>query len=279
MLGAEWESHRSAVFGVAYRLLGDVADAEDVVQDVWLRASEADLSDVRDLRAWLVTVAGRTAYNVLKSARVRRERYVGQWLPAPLLTGPDVADSVVVDESIGTAMLIVMEELTPSERVAFVLHDVFDVPFETIAELLRTSSAAARKQASRARRRLASVQRHPTAGREERERVLAAFLAAARAGDVERLVQLLHPDVVYVADGGGKVVAARVPVTGRERVARLLVKVFTRPDPVDHVEVNGEPGLLSYREGAVAGVDTFDVVDGRVVAVRRVVNPEKLGHI
>ncbi|WP_344880277.1 sigma-70 family RNA polymerase sigma factor, partial [Nonomuraea antimicrobica] len=152
-LDAEWEQHRPAVFGAAYRLLGSVAEAEDVVQDVWLRAAASDLDDVVDLRAWLVTVAARTSYNVLGSARVRKDGYVGPWLPEPLLTGPDTADRVLVDESVSTAMLLVMRELTPPERVAFVLHDVFELPFEQIAGVLGRSSAACRKLASRARQR------------------------------------------------------------------------------------------------------------------------------
>ena len=139
---ADWVSHRPAVFGAAYRILGTVTEAEDVTQDVWLRAADADLSEVRDLRAWLVTLAARTSYNVLKSARVRRESYVGPWLPEPLLTGPDTADQVLTDESVSTAMLVVMETLTPAERVALVLHDVFDFPFGRIAEVLGSTPAA-----------------------------------------------------------------------------------------------------------------------------------------
>jgi RNA polymerase sigma factor (sigma-70 family) len=163
---ADWDAHRPAVFGAAYRILGTVAEAEDVTQDVWLRAA-ADLSEVRDLRAWLVTVAARTSYNVLKSARVRRESYVGPWLPEPLLTGPDAAAQVLMDESVGTAMLVVMETLTPAERVALVLHDVFDLPFDRVAEVLGGTPAASRKLASRARARVAAVEERPRASRAE----------------------------------------------------------------------------------------------------------------
>jgi RNA polymerase sigma factor (sigma-70 family) len=141
----DWAAHRPAVFGAAYRILGSVAEAEDVTQEVWLRAAGADLSEVRDLRAWLVTVAARTSYNVLKSARVRRESYVGPWLPEPLLTGPDAAAPVLMDEAVSTAMLVVMETLTPAERVALVLHDVFDFPFDRIAEVLGGTVTAARR--------------------------------------------------------------------------------------------------------------------------------------
>ncbi len=156
-LGAGWERHRPAVFGVAYRLLGSVADAEDVTQDVWLRAAGADLGRVEDLRAWLVTVAARRSYDILRSARARRETYVGPWLPEPLLTGPDASQEVLVDESVGTAMLLVMEELSPPERVAFVLHDVFGVEFRRIADVLDASVPGARQLASRARRRVAGA--------------------------------------------------------------------------------------------------------------------------
>ncbi|KAB2344799.1 RNA polymerase sigma factor SigJ [Actinomadura rudentiformis] len=280
-LEGEWERHRPAVFGVAYRLLGGVADAEDVVQEVWLRASSADLSAVRDLRAWLVTVAARISYNVLKSARVRRESYVGPWLPEPLLTGPDAAEPVLVDESVGTAMLIVMEELTPPERVAFVLHDVFDVPFDQIAEVLDRTSAAARKLASRARQRVAEIRERPPVPRAEHDRVLAAFRAATEAGDLDALIKVLHPEAVYIADGGGKALAARKLVRGAARVAALLVGVEKRRvGSVKAIEVNGEPGLVTYgAAGEVLRIDTFEIAGGRVVSVRRQSNPEKLQHI
>src|SRR3954453_1287774 len=153
----DWEQHRPGAFGAAYRTLGTVAEAEDVTQEVWLRAAAADLSEVRDLRAWLVTLAARTSYNVLKSARVRRESYTGPWLPEPLLTGPDAAAQVLLDESVSTAMLVIMETLTPAERVALVLHDVFELPFEPIAEVLDRTPPAARKLASRARARVAEA--------------------------------------------------------------------------------------------------------------------------
>ncbi|WP_431899474.1 RNA polymerase sigma factor SigJ [Nonomuraea sp. bgisy101] len=281
VLQSEWERLRPAVFGVAYRLLGSVADAEDVAQDVWLKASAADLSDVADLRAWLVTVAARTSYNVLNSARVRREDYVGPWLPEPLLTGPDAAQPVLVDESISVAMLLVMEELTPPERVAFVLHDVFSFPFDGIAEVLGNTPAASRKLASRARARIAKVKELPKASRSEVGRVLDAFKAAAQAGDMGALIALLHPDAVYVADGGGRVSAARVLVRGAERVALLTLAVTRRagPDVMRVIEVNGEPALATYREGTLLWVDTVELAGGRVTALRRVANPEKLGHI
>jgi RNA polymerase sigma-70 factor, ECF subfamily len=278
---ADWESHRPAVFGAAYRILGSAAEAEDVAQEVWLRAAAADLSEVRDLRAWLITLAARASFNVLKSARVRREAYVGPWLPEPLLTGPDAAAQVLVDESVSTAMLVVMETLTPAERVALVLHDVFDFPFPRVAEVLGGTSAASRKLASRARARVAAVEERPQASRAETERVLEAFKAAADAGDIARLVELLDPEAVYVGDGGDKVKAARRPVRGVERIARLMVRQteIRRPDGFEIIEVNGHPALATYRGGELVWLDTVEIAGGRITAFRRLANPEKFAHI
>ncbi|MDA3644518.1 RNA polymerase sigma factor SigJ [Saccharopolyspora indica] len=278
---ADWEVHRPAVFGAAYRILGTVAEAEDVTQDVWLRATAADLSEVRDLRAWLVTVAARTSYNVLKSARVRREAYVGTWLPEPLLTGPDAAEEVLVDESVGTAMLVVMERLSPSERVALVLHDVFDFPFDQVAEVLGATPAASRKLASRARAKVAAADGRPRASKAETERALKAFKAAADRGDLAELVRLLHPEAVYLADGGGQVPASRQPVFGVETIAQLVIRVvrLRRPDAFRIVEVNGLPAMATYKAGVLCWLDTAEVADGRITAFRRLVNPEKLARI
>ncbi|KAB8189427.1 sigma-70 family RNA polymerase sigma factor [Nonomuraea phyllanthi] len=282
VLGADWESHRPAVFGVAYRLLGSVADAEDVTQDVWLRAAEADLREIDDLRAWLVTVAARRSYDILKSARCRRETYVGPWLPEPLLTGPDASERVLVDESVGTAMLLIMEELSPPERVAFVLHDVFGLEFGRIARVLDVSVPGARQLASRARRRVATAKpSSPQASKAERERVLAVFRAAYEAGDLDGLVRLLHPNAVYVTDGGDKAAAARKPIHGGVRIAEVMVRVGRqwRPDRIDLVEVGGEPALVFQREGKVYSVDTLQITDGLITAYRRVINPDKLSRL
>nr|WP_296064220.1 RNA polymerase sigma factor SigJ [uncultured Actinoplanes sp.] len=281
-LGAGWESYRPAVFGVAYRLLGSVADAEDVTQEVWLRAAGADLDAIDDLRAWLVTVAARRSYDILKSARFRREHYVGPWLPEPLLTGPDASEPVMVDESVSSAMLLIMEELSPPERVAFVLHDVFSVEFSRIAEVLEISVPGARQLASRARRRVAKAKEStPEAPRAERERVLSIFRAAYQAGDLAGLVKLLHPDVVYVTDGGGEVSAARRLIYGDERVAEVLLRVGRQwhLDRIDFAEVGGELALVLYREGRVYAVDTVQITDGLITAYRRVINPEKLARV
>jgi RNA polymerase sigma factor (sigma-70 family) len=281
-LGAEWDRHRPAVFGVAYRLLGSVADAEDVTQDVWLRAAGADLRDIADLRAWLVTVSARRSYDILKSARYRRETYVGPWLPEPLLTGPDASKPVLVDESVSSAMLLIMEELSPPERVAFVLHDVFGLEFARIAEVLDISPPGARQLASRARRRVAQAkQSTPQASKAERERVLTVFRAAYEAGDLAALVELLHPDAIYVTDGGGEVSAARKLIHGGQRIAQVMVRVGRqwRPDRIDFTEVGGELALVFHREGRVCSVDTAQIADGLITAYRRVLNPDKLVRV
>lgn len=286
MPGAEWEGHRAAVFGVAYRLLGSVADAEDVVQDVWLRTTGGRMDGVQDPRAWLVTVAARRAYDILRSARVRREDYVGPWLPEPLMTGPDAAQQVLVDESVGSAMLLVMEELSPPERVAFVLRDVFGLPAARIAKVLDRTPAAARQLASRARRRVAEAggadRAGPAASRTECERVVRTFRAAYETGDLEGLVRLLDPDAVYVTDGGGEVFAARKPIVGGRRVAEVLLRMAgpQRASRVELVEVGGEAALLTRRaDGSVHSVDTVRVRNGRIAAYRRQLAPSKLAHL
>lgn len=281
-LGADWERHRPAVFGVAYRLLGSVADAEDVTQDVWLRAAVADLRDIGDLRAWLVTVAARRSYDILKSARFRRETYVGPWLPEPLLTGPDASQPVLVDESVSAAMLLIMEELSSQERVAFVLHDVFGLEFGRIAEVLDVSVPGARQLASRARRRVAKAKDSvPQASKAERQRVLTVFRAAYEAGDLAGLVRLLHPDVVYVTDGGGEVFAARKLIHGGERVAEVMLRTGRQRhlDRIDFAEVGGELSLVFRRDGRVYSVDTAQIADGLITAYRRVINPGKLVRV
>ncbi|MEV0647778.1 RNA polymerase sigma factor SigJ [Phytomonospora sp. NPDC050363] len=276
-----WRAHRSAVFGVAYRLLGTVSDAEDVVQDTWLRAAGADLTEVRDLRAWLITVAARRSYDVLTSARARRESYVGPWLPEPLLTGPDAAEPVIVDDSISTTMLLALENLTPEERLTTVLNGVFDVPYTEIGEMIGKSAAATRQLASRARKRMAEVtevhDEHSTA---ERERILRAFKAAYEEGDLARLIGLLHPDAVYTTDGGGKVNAARKTIVGADKVARVLLGIAAKlGDAYRDVEFNGRPNLLGYRGEDLTSADAFTITEGRITRIDRVLNPDKLSHL
>lgn len=279
---AEWRAHRPAVFGVAYRLLGTVADAEDVVQDTWLKAAGADLSEVRDLRAWLVTVAARRSYDLLTSARARRESYVGPWLPAPLATGPDAAEPVLVDDSIGTTMLLALENLTPEERLATVLNGVFDVPYTEIGDMIGKTAAATRQIASRARKRMSEVTTvHDEHSTVERRRILDAFKAAYEDGDLARLVALLHPDVVYTTDGGGKVNAARKVIHGADHVARVLLGVAAKlGDRYRDAEFNGLENFYGYRGDELTSADAFTVDDeGRITGIFRVLNPDKLSHL
>ncbi|MFI0409835.1 RNA polymerase sigma factor SigJ [Actinomadura sp. 3N508] len=277
-LDEEWPAHRPAVFGAAYRITGSVADAEDIVQDVWIRAHARDgVDDVRDLRAWLITVAARRAYDVLGSARARRVDYVGPWLPEPLLTGPDAAEPVLLDETAGTAMLLVMEELSPPERVAFVLHQAFDVPYEQIADVLGRTPAACRQLASRARRKIAAALPRRPAPVAERERVLKAFRSAYERRDEAALLELLDPDATYTTDGGGRVFAARKIIAGAGRVVTALLRVSARSAlRLVPAQVNGRIEFLVYRDGRLTAVDTAEVADGRITAYRRVLNPAKL---
>ncbi|POM24292.1 ECF RNA polymerase sigma factor SigJ [Actinomadura rubteroloni] len=280
-LERDWPAHRPAVFGAAYRITGSVADAEDVVQDTWLRAASRDLGDVRDLRAWLVTVAARRALDVLTSARARRVDYVGPWLPEPLLTGPDAAEPVLLDETVGTAMLVVLEELTPAERVAFVLHEAFAIDHARIGAVLGRSAAACRQLAASARRKVGARHR-PAAPAAERDRVLARFRAAYENRDEAAMLALLDPDATLTTDGGAAegLFAARKVISGTERVARVLVRVARRNTLLLRpAEINGEPGFVIVRDGRVVGVDTVTVADGRIVAYRRVLNPAKLRHL
>lgn len=282
VLDAHWQTYRPAVFGVAYRLLGSVADAEDVTQDVWLRAAAADLDAVVDLRAWLITVAARRSYDILKSARSRRETYVGPWLPEPLLTGPEASEPVLLDESVTTAIMLVMEQLSPPERVAFILHDVFGIEFDQVADVLGVTGANARQLASRARRKVAKTkQDSPPASKSERDRVLRTFRAAYESGDLAGLIKLLHPEVVYLTDGGGQVYAARKPITGGVRVAEVMVRVGRRwrSDHVDLVEVGGELALVHYQQGSVFAVDTAQIDAGLITTLLRLLNPNKLSHL
>jgi RNA polymerase sigma-70 factor (ECF subfamily) len=288
----EFTAHRDHLMAVAYRMLGSRTEAEDAVQEAWLRYASADVAGVEDIRAWLTTVTARICLDVLRSARVRREAYVGPWLPEPMVTrlpsdGPDPADEVARSEELSFALLVVLERLSPEQRVAFVLHDVFAVPFGEIAAVLGTSPAAARQLASRARKAVVDggVREHPD--RAEQRRVLDAFLAAARRGDIDGLLAVLAPDVVATGDGGGVAPAARAPVTGALRVARFLVGLFRQAYRaevvIEPVLVNGDLGLLieaAAPDGTrQLGVMAFAVTDGRIQAVHNQLNPAKLDRV
>ncbi len=285
--GGEFEECRGLLFSVAYRMLGTVADAEDVVQDAWLRWSGADRANVEDPRAYLVRIVTNTAIDRLRAARVRRESYVGPWLPEPVLTAPDVAEDVELAESVSLAMLVVLETLSPLERAVFVLREVFGFSHAEIADTLDRSEASVRQVAHRARRHVAERRTRFAAGRAEQRRVTEEFLSAAVGGDLERLLALLAPEVVLVSDGGGKRNAPRRPLVGAAEVARFLLGIAGRTyDGVPAqdmsraiADVNGAAGAVVYGGGRALTVMVAEVEGGRVRALHLVANPDKLRTI
>jgi RNA polymerase sigma-70 factor (ECF subfamily) len=277
-------AHRSLLFTVAYEMLGSAADAEDVVQETWLRWSgigDAAREEVRDPRAYLVRIVTRQALNRLRTLARRREDYVGEWLPEPLLTSPDVAEDVELAESVSIAMLTVLETLGPAERAVFVLREVFDVPYDEIAEAVGKSSAAVRQIAHRARLHMAARRPRMEVSRTEQQQVVERFLAALATGDVRGLMDALAPDVVLVADGGGLAPAVRHPVEGMERVAALLSRFKTlAPDAVvGTVWLNGAPAVRIDLAGEIDTAVTFVVEDGRIARIYAIRNPHKLGRL
>ncbi len=274
----EFEALRPLLFTVAYEMLEVAADAEDVVLEAWLRWSQVDRSTVRDERAYLVRVVTRLALNRLRTVSRRRESYVGPWLPEPLLTAPDVADDVELAESVSTAMLLVLQTLTPLERAVFVLREVFDVPYDEIADAVERTPAAVRQLAHRAREHVAARRPRQRVRREEHAAVLERFRAASATGDVGALVSVLAPDVLLVTDGGGLRKAALRPILGRDKVLRFLEAVTPTDVVLDLqlVSVGGQSGLVVLVDGEVDAVITIDVVDGVVGSLYFVRNPEKL---
>ncbi|MFI6847450.1 RNA polymerase sigma factor SigJ [Kitasatospora sp. NBC_00085] len=283
-----FEVNRRYLGSVAYRLLGSFSDAEDVLQEAWLRWRSADQSAVTDPRAFLTTIVTRLCYDQLGSARARREAYFGEWLPEPAVSYQDSpaspAELAELGESVSLALLAVLEQLTPAERAAFVLHDVFAVGFDEIAASLDRSTEATRQLASRARRRVKDGGRRATADRSEHRQAVEAFAAASTRGDIQGLLAVLDPEVVWHSDGGGVVSAGARPVFGADKVSRLVAglvaKWFTPDMGLALALVNGEPGLLWHdADGAVGGVLAFTVADGRITEAYVVVNPEKLTRI
>lgn len=272
----QFEEQRPRLFGIAYRMLGSVAEAEDVVQDAWLRWDAA--TDVEDPAAFLTTVVTRLSINVLESARVRRETYIGPWLPEPVDTSHDPLLGAERAEALELAVLLLLERLTPAERAAYVLHQAFAYPHRRIAEVLETTEANARQLASRARRRI-DTDRGRTARADERERLLTAFVAALRSGDVAALEAVLVEDAVSVSDGGGVVSAARNIVTGRSRVAALLAGLVAKYGAdirIVPVVANGEAATLAVRDREPLALWTFDVAPEGVRRFLVVLNPHKL---
>ena len=286
-----FEPHRRRLRGLAYRMLGSVSEAEDAVQDTYLRWHAADRDSVSDPRAFLTTTATRICLDTLKSARVRRETYVGPWLPEPVVDtaalAPDAQTELAEDLSI--ALLLALDRLSPLERAAFLLHDVFDCSFEEVAGALGRSEAACRQLASRARTHVREARPHcvPTVqGRSEsssHRQLVSAFIDAARSGDVQALMAMLADDVRLTTDGGGKVAAALNVIEGADRTARFVVGAVSKGLPDGSIirvtSINGLPGAVAYRpDGSVQSV-AFEIVDDRIRAIYAVSNPEKLSHL
>jgi RNA polymerase sigma-70 factor (ECF subfamily) len=276
-------THRSLLFTVAYEMLGSAADAEDVLQESWLRWSTVDRADVRDERAYLVRIVTRQALNQLRTMSRRRESYVGEWLPEPLLTSPDVAEDVELAESVSIAMLTVLETLGPTERAVFVLREVFDVSYDEIADAVGKTPAAVRQIAHRAKSHVAARRPRVAVDRAEQEAVVARFVAALNSGDLQGLMDVLAPDVVSVADGGGFVKgAARHPIRGADKLARYLVGSLAKlglPFEARPTWVNGQLAIRGELDGALAGAVTFDIEDGRITRIYSIANPYKLGRM
>lgn len=271
-------AHRSLLFTVAYELLGSAADAEDVVQETWLRWSAADRDEVREPRAYLVRIATRQALNRIRTLARRREEYVGEWLPEPLLTSPDVADDVELAESVSVAMLTVLETLTPTERAVFVLHEVFGETYDDIAGAIDKKPATVRQLAHRAREHVAARRPRQRISAAQQRAVMQGFAQAVNSGDMARLVDALAPDVVLTTDGGGLKKAALRPIVGADKVLRFLLAV-TPTGPVlraSTLTVNGGPALRIDIDGVVDTIVTAEVVDGRVTRLYAVRNPEKM---
>ena len=271
--------HRNLLFTVAYEMLGSAADAEDVLQETWLRWSEVDRSGVRDERAYLVRIVTRLSLNRLRTLARRRESYVGPWLPEPLLTSPDVAEDVELADSVSTAMLVVLETLAPTERAVFVLREVFDVGYDEIAVAVDKSPAAVRQIAHRARDHVAERRPRSDVTPSQRDEVIARFLGATASGDLQSLMDVLAPEVVLLTDGGGLKKAALRPILGREKVVRFLDAVAPEGVEADVVVVNGAPALRLLIDGEVDGIGTMLVEGGLVTGLYIVRNPEKLRRL
>ncbi|MDL4776623.1 RNA polymerase sigma-70 factor [Actinomadura xylanilytica] len=275
-------AHRNLLFTVAYEMLGSAADAEDVLQETWLRWVGVELDTVRDQRAYLVRIVTRQALDRLRVLRRRKESYVGPWLPEPLLTAPDVADDVELAESVSMAMLLVLETLTPTERAVFVLREVFDLEYGEIAEAVDKTPAAVRQIAHRARAHVAARRPRGAVSAADTRDALQAFQRAIETGDLQSLLDILAPDVVALSDGGGIKHALPRPILGAAKVVRLLATGWYKRGTgisVEPVQINGGPALLVRLDGELDGVLAVRVENGRVTGLYHVRNPEKLSRI
>jgi RNA polymerase sigma-70 factor, ECF subfamily len=282
-LAREFEELRPQLVGAAYRILGSVADAEDAVQETWLRWAAANRDEVRDPRAYLLTAATRQALNRVRQQQHRREDYVGPWLPEPVATDRGPAESVELADSVSMAMLVVLESLSPLERAAFVLHDVFGLSFAEVASTLDRSESAVRQLANRARGHVHS-RRPDVVDRKRHEAVLDQFATTLMSGDMDAFMALLAPDVVLVSDGGGVKRAALRPIHGPEKIVRWLLGVLNRPDyegetRVEMTRLNDETAVLLYAAGELDTVAYFTVEDRGITAIYFIRNPYKLTHV
>ncbi|MFE2035047.1 RNA polymerase sigma-70 factor [Streptomyces scopuliridis] len=275
-------AHRNLLFTVAYEMLGSAADAEDVLQETWLRWVKVDLEHVRDQRAYLVRITTRQALNRLRAMSRRKEAYVGQWLPEPLLTAPDVAQDVELAESVSMAVMLVLETLSPTERAVFVLREVFDVGYDEIAGAVDKSPAAVRQIAHRARLHVDARRPREVVSPSETRAALESFRRALDGGDLQSLLDVLAPEVVLVSDGGGHKQAAVRPITGADKVARFMVGGLGKnelPITIGITVVNASPALVVHLDGELDGVMAIRVEDARITGLYYVRNPEKLSRV
>ena len=275
-------AHRNLLFTVAYEMLGSAADAEDVLQETWLRWVKVDLEQVRDQRAYLVRITTRQSLNRLRTMSRRKEAYVGPWLPEPLLTAPDVAEDVELAESVSMALMLVLETLSPTERAVFVLREAFDVGYDEIAAAVDKSPAAVRQIAHRARQHVDARRPREVVSPSETRAALESFQRALETGDLQGLLDVLAPDVVLVSDGGGVKQAALRPIIGAEKVARLFFGGLGKTEgtlTADPTVVNGNPALVVRLDGEIDGVMAIRVEDARITGLYYVRNPEKLTRV
>jgi RNA polymerase sigma-70 factor (ECF subfamily) len=275
-------THRNLLFTVAYEMLGSATDAEDVLQETWLRWVEVDLEQVCNERAYLVRIVTRQALNRLRMMSRRKESYVGPWLPEPLLTAPDVAQDMELAESVSMAVMLVLETLSPTERAVFVLREVFDVGYDEIAASVDKTPAAVRQIAHRARRHVDARRPRQVVSQKEKREALESFVRALEGGDLQGLLDVLAPEVVYMGDGGGVKHAVLRPIVGADKVARLLAGRLGKnsiPIAFGHTQVNGGPALAVHLDGELEAIMTARVEDGRITGLYFVRNPEKLSHV
>jgi RNA polymerase sigma-70 factor, ECF subfamily len=275
-------AYRDLLFTVAYEMLGSAADAEDVLQETWLRWVKVDVGQVRDQRAYLVRITTRQSLDRLRTMRRRREAYIGSWLPEPLLTAPDVAEDVELAESVSMALMLVLETLSPTERAVFVLREAFDVSYDEIAAAVGKSRAAVRQIAHRARQHVDARRPREVVSPSETRAALEAFLRAVETRDLQGLIDVLAPEVVLVGDGGGVKRAVLRPIIGAEKVVRYFLGGFGKPEgtlTVDPAMVDGNPALVVRLDGEIDGVLAIRVEDARITGLYYVRNPEKLTRV